>query len=291
MNEKYINEYLDYLKYVRKYSNDTINSYHNNLTKFNHYLGKKELCNVSNSDIESFINENSNLDHKTIAHYITVLNSFYKYLLDSEYIKANPIETIKHPKINAHLPAFLTEDEIRTLLDINLNTNYDYRNKAMLETLFATGIRISELVNLKIQDIDLESGILKVMGKGSKERLIPVDDVALTHLKNYLNSYRYSLLKKNKNTDYLFINNLGNQISRVGFYKIIKSEAIRANIKKDISPHTIRHTFATILLKNGADLRVIQELLGHSDIKTTQIYTHLIKEQLKKEYLDKHPRN
>ena len=161
----------------------------------------------------------------------------------------------------------------------------------MLETLFATGIRISELVNLKIQDVDLESGILKVMGKGSKERLIPTDDIAVNHLKNYLNNYRYTLLKKNKNTDYLFINNLGNKISRVGFYKIIKKEAIRANIKKDISPHTIRHTFATILLKNGADLRVIQELLGHSDIKTTQIYTHLIQEQLKKEYLDKHPRN
>lgn len=291
MNEKYILEYLDYINYVKKYSNETIKSYQDNLNKYNLYLNNKDILNINNSTIENFITSNSNLSHKTIAHYITVLNSFYKYLLDSNYITTNPVETIKHPKINQHLPVFLNDDEIKNLLNINLNTPYDYRNKAMLELLFSTGIRISELINLKIQDVDLINNVIKVLGKGSKERIIPIDDIAKNHLINYLNNYRFELLKKNTNIDYLFINNLGNKISRVGFFKIIKKEAIRANIKKEISPHTIRHTFATILLKNGADLRVIQELLGHSDIKTTQIYTHLIKEQLKKEYLDKHPRN
>ena len=291
MNEKYILEYLDYINYVKKYSNETIKSYADNLNKYNLYLNNKNILSVNNSTIEKYITSNNNLSHKTIAHYITVLNSFYKYLLDSNYITTNPVETIKHPKINQHLPVFLNEEEIKNLLNINLITPYDYRNKAMLELLFSTGIRISELINLKIQDIDLINNVIKVLGKGSKERIIPIDDIATKHLTNYINNYRYPLLKKNTNIDYLFINNLGNKISRVGFFKFIKKEAVRANIKKDISPHTIRHTFATILLKNGADLRVIQELLGHSDIKTTQIYTHLIKEQLKKEYFDKHPRN
>ena len=291
MNEKYILEYLDYINYVKKYSNETIKSYADNLNKYNLYLNNKNILSVNNSTIEKYITSNNNLSHKTIAHYITVLNSFYKYLLDSNYITTNPVETIKHPKINQHLPVFLNEEEIKNLLNINLITPYDYRNKAMLELLFSTGIRISELINLKIQDVDLINNVIKVLGKGSKERIIPIDDIATKHLTNYINNYRYPLLKKNTNIDYLFINNLGNKISRVGFFKFIKKEAVRANIKKDISPHTIRHTFATILLKNGADLRVIQELLGHSDIKTTQIYTHLIKEQLKKEYFDKHPRN
>ncbi len=291
MNEKYILEYLDYINYVKKYSNETIKSYTDNLNKFNLYIKNKDILNIDNSTIEIFITSNSDLSHKTIAHYITVLNSFYKYLLDSNYITTNPVETIKHPKINQHLPVFLNDEEIKNLLNVNLNTPYDYRNKAMLELLFSTGIRISELINLRIQDVDLINDVIKVLGKGSKERIIPIDNIAKEHLINYMNNYRYILLKKNTNIDYLFINNLGNKISRVGFFKIIKKEAVRANIKKEISPHTIRHTFATILLKNGADLRVIQELLGHSDIKTTQIYTHLIKEQLKKEYLDKHPRN
>ena len=291
MNEKYILEYLDYINYVKKYSNETIKSYTDNLNKFNLYMKNKDILNIDNSTIETFITSNSDLSHKTIAHYITVLNSFYKYLLDSNYITTNPVETIKHPKINQHLPVFLNDEEIKSLLNVNLNTPYDYRNKAMLELLFSTGIRISELINLRIQDVDLINDVIKVLGKGSKERIIPIDNIAKEHLINYMNNYRYTLLKKNTNIDYLFINNLGNKISRVGFFKIIKKEAVRANIKKEISPHTIRHTFATILLKNGADLRVIQELLGHSDIKTTQIYTHLIKEQLKKEYLDKHPRN
>lgn len=290
MNNKYLIEYLDYIKYVKKYSDKTVESYKNNLDKFINYIKNKDLLKVNQSDLEGFITTYDNLDHKTIAHYVTVLNSFYKYLLDSEYINSNPVETIKHPKVNVHLPVFLNEEEINRLLNIDLNTAYDYRNKAMLELLFCSGLRVSELVNLKVQDIDLENANIKVMGKGSKERVVPIDDEAIKHVKNYLINYRYDLIKK-ENNDYMFINNLGKNISRIGFYKFLKAQAIKAGIKKEMSPHTIRHTFATILLKNGADLRIIQELLGHSDIKTTQIYTHLINEQLKREYLDKHPRN
>ncbi len=221
MNEKYILEYLDYINYVKKYSNETIKSYTDNLNKFNLYIKNKDILNIDNSTIETFITSNSDLSHKTIAHYITVLNSFYKYLLDSNYITTNPVETIKHPKINQHLPVFLNDEEIKNLLNVNLNTPYDYRNKAMLELLFSTGIRISELINLRIQDVDLINDVIKVLGKGSKERIIPIDNIAKEHLVNYMNNYRYTLLKKNTNIDYLFINNLGNTISRVGFFKII----------------------------------------------------------------------
>lgn len=289
-NTTYIDKYIDYLKYEKKYSHKTIESYQNNLNKFNGYLDNKNIINLTPNDIENYINNNEELDHKTIAHYITVLNSFYKYLINIELTTNNPVETIKHPKIKQKLPVFLNEEELNKILDIDLTTPYDYRNKAMLELLFASGMRVSELINLTISDIDLENNLVKVLGKGSKERIIPIDNVAQKHLSNYIYNYRYQLLKKD-HTDYVFINNLGKQISRIGFYKFLKEQALKKGITKEISPHTIRHTFATVLLKNGADLRVIQELLGHQDITTTQIYTHLINEQLKREYLEKHPRN
>lgn len=186
------------------------------------------------------------------------------------------------------MPSILTEDEILKLLDIELTDNFSYRNKAMLELMYATGLRVSELINLKMQDIDFSQDIIRTFGKGSKERVIPIGDYAKEYLEKYIYEYRGSMLKK-ENTEYLFLNNHGKQMTRQGFFKIIKKIAKEKGINKELSPHTLRHSFASHLLKYGADLRTIQELLGHSDISTTQIYTHITNEELKKNYEDFHP--
>ena len=174
------------------------------------------------------------------------------------------------------------------IFDINLTDNFSYRNKAMLELMYGTGLRVSELVNLKLQDIDLTEDIVRTFGKGSKERIIPLGEYASFSLNEYINKYRSSMLKK-YNNEYLFLNNHGNKMTRQGFFKIIKIIADQKGINKSLSPHTLRHSFASHMLKYGADLRTIQELLGHSDISTTQIYTHITNEKLKENYKEFHP--
>ena len=210
-------------------------------------------------------------------------------MLNENIISSNPCTNISSPKIPKKLPNYLTEEEVDRLLNITLKTPYDYRNKAMLETLYATGLRITELCNLKISDIDLNNCFLRVVGKGKKERIVPLTDLAIKYLNIYVKNYRNEILKE-KDSEYLFISNIQKNISRQGFFKIIKSQMKIADIKKNVSPHVLRHSFATHLLKHGADLRIIQELLGHEDIQTTQIYAHLVNEKLKKDY-EYHPRN
>lgn len=283
-----INKYLDYLEFERKLSKNTIASYKNDLKSLDSYF-KDKLLSVSYSDLQKYLSTLKDLNARSVAHHITVINSFYNFLLDEEVIKENPCLNLVSPKIPKKLPNFLTEDEVNKLLDINLLSPYDYRNKAMLELLYATGLRISELCNLKITDVDIHNCFVRVYGKGSKERIVPVTDLALDYLKIYVTKYR-SIILKNTISDYLFISNNLTNISRQGFFKIIKKECQRSGIKKNVSPHVLRHSFATHLLKHGADLRVIQELLGHEDIATTQIYAHLVNDKLKKDY-ECHPRN
>ena len=283
-----INKYLDYLKYERKLSNNTILSYKNDLLKFYNCFNNK-LLNLKENDIRKYI-QSLNLNSRSVAHNITVLNSFYSFLIDENIIKTNPLENIKSPKLPNKLPNYLTEEEINKLLNVRLEKPYDYRNKAMLETLYATGLRITELINLKFNDIDLENCYLRVIGKGSKERIVPLSDIAIKYLNIYINNYR-SIILDNKNSDYLFISNAKNKITRQGFFKIIKQQARICGLTKEISPHILRHSFATHLLHHGADLRVIQELLGHSDISTTQIYTHLANNKIKNDYDEYHPRS
>lgn len=287
MNE-YIILYLDHLKYERKLSENTINSYRDNLKQFETYFEGKNILHLTDTDLKEFI---FNLDktEKTKAHYLTVLNSFYNFLIDESKLNTNPCETIKQPKLPKKLPNYLTIEEVDKLLDLRLNNPLAYRNKAMLELLYSTGIRITELVELKLNNIDFTDELIRVMGKGSKERIIPLGEEAIKYLKLYVNQYR-NLILKTKTSNYLFINNFGNKMSRQGFFKILKKECEIQGINKNISPHTLRHSFATHMLNNGADLRVIQELLGHSDISTTQIYTHISKEKIKKDY-EYHPRN
>ena len=289
MNKELITKYLDYLKYEKKLSNNTISSYKENLYVFLDSINKKELLKIESSDIKKFLEKENNKSSKTRAHYITVLNNFYTFLINESIINYNPLENIKLPKIEKKLPDYLTIEEVDKLLDISLNTAYDYRNKAMLETLYATGIRISELINLKVSDIDFNECFIRIMGKGSKERIVPFNDICKEYLEKYINIYRLELLK-HKDSEYIFINNLSKNISRQGFFKILKEICVKQGIKKNVSPHLLRHSFATHLLNNGADLRIIQELLGHSDLATTQIYTEVLNEKLKSDYESSHPR-
>jgi len=287
-NQEYFNKYLDHLLFERKLSKNTIASYKDNLDRFNIFLNGRSIKNLERKDIEEYLKFNKNMAEKSRAHYLTVIKNFYEFLVLEDLIDHNPCETIKPPKISKTLPVYLTEKEVDKLLDIDLKTAYDYRNKAMLELLYATGIRVSELIELKLNNISLDEDLIRVIGKGSKERISPISETAEYYLRIYINEYRNSLLKK-KDSDYLFINNFGNKISRQGFFKNLKQIAKKQGIEKEISPHTLRHSYATHLLSHGADLRIIQELLGHSDISTTQVYTHLLNDKVKSEY-EKHPR-
>ena len=285
----YINKYIDYIKFERKLSSNTIESYQNDLTDL-YLFFNEDIIKVKDEQMTKYIYSLRNLNARSLAHHITVINSFYEFLISEEILQTNPCEGIKSPKLPSKLPNYLTEDEVDKLMSVNLDSPFSYRNKAMLELLYATGLRVSELISLKFNDIDLTNDFVRVIGKGSKERIVPISDLAVKWLSIYLNQYRPIILK-NKDSEYLFISNALKPISRQGFFKIIKQEVRRAGINKDVSPHVLRHSFATHLLNHGADLRVIQELLGHSDISTTQIYTHLIKEKIKKDYEEYHPRS
>lgn len=286
--DKNIEKYLDYLQYEKKLSKNTLLSYKDNLKKFALFFNGKDLLNLTTDEIRDFLYD-KNIVARTRAHYLTVINSFYNYLVSENIIKNNPVQTIKLPRLPKKLPEFLTIEEVDKLLNIVPTKIYDYRNIAMMETLYATGIRVSELVNMKISDIDFHECFIKIFGKGSKERIVPINESAYNALKNYIDNYRIFLLKT-KPSEYVFINNFGNKISRQGFFKILKKLCKDAGINKEVSPHTLRHSFATHLLNNGANLRVIQTLLGHSNITTTQIYSHLSNESLKEDYKF-HPRN
>ena len=287
-SREYITSYLQYLEYEKKLSKNTIKAYDNDLNKLLEF--KNNLLSINNKDIKEFIKKSNNLSTKTLAHRLTVINSFYNYLLSENIISINPCYSINMPKIPSKLPEVLSEEEVDKLLDINLVDIYSYRNKAMLELLYATGMRASELTNLKLNNIDLNSCIVRIMGKGSKERIVPINDTTIKYLNIYINNYRKEILNK-KDSEYLFISNALKPITRQGLFKIIKKECIRAGIKKNVYPHILRHSFATHLLNHGANIRIIQELLGHEDITTTEIYTHLSNETIKKDYEEYFPRS
>lgn len=290
MNDELISEFLSYLELDLNYSNNTINSYDNDLKRFENYFKNKNILKLNVNDLLKFISSLKDLSPASVSHMISTLKTFYSYYIKIDKIKVNPTDALKSPKLGLHLPEYLTEDEIDKLLDIEVIDPFSARNKAILELMYATGLRISEVISLEFKNIDMEECIVRVMGKGSKERIVPINDYALKALNTYIEEYRPLMIKKEIN-NYIFLNNHGNQMTRQGVFKMIKQECLKKGIKKDISPHTIRHTFATHLLLNGADLRIIQELLGHSDISTTQIYTHLTNEELYNDYKKYFPRD
>lgn len=289
MNEVYIADFLSFIESDLGYSDNTINSYDTELSDFSEFIGNKDFTKVTIKNIENYLKTLEELAPSSIAHRISTLKSFYSYLVKTSIVASSPVESIKQPKLGLHIPECLTYDEIDMLLDIEVKTPFDSRNKAILELLYATGLRISELINLKFSNFDVEECIVRVIGKGDKERIVPIYDSALEYLKIYINNYRYSLLIKGP-SEYIFLNNHGEPLTRQAVFKMIKKECLIKGIKKNISPHTLRHTFASHLLQNGADLRIIQELLGHSSLSTTQIYTHVTNEKLKNDYFEYHPR-
>lgn len=287
MNDRLINDFKNYLELERNYSNNTGLSYVKDVTLFSDFI-KKDLLLVDKKDIEKYI-RSLNKSSKTISHVISSLKSFYNYYMRMGNIKSNPTDEIDRPKIEKKIPEFLTLEEVSSLLNFEVNNEFEARNKAILELLYSSGLRISELTSLELSNIDLDECLVRVMGKGSKERIVPLGDYAIDALKEYIYFYR-PMLNKN-NSSYVFLNNRGGVLSRQFIFKVIKEECIKKGIRKNVSPHTLRHTFATHLLKNGADLRIIQELLGHENLSTTQIYTHLTNDKLKHDYEDYFPRN
>ncbi len=284
-----IRNFKTYLLVEKKYSSNTIEAYTRDLKKF-YAFTKLEASQITEKDIHDYLKylKQEGIQERSVSRVISCLKSFYKFLLIDKVVTRNPMENIEIPKLKKSLPHALSEEEVNALLEVPLVDHFSYRNKAMLELLYASGLRVSELVSLTLQDIDLENASLRVMGKGSKERIVPMGEYACYFVRLYLEEHRIFLIKKEYN-DYLFLNNHGKKLTRQGFFKIIKERAREAGIKKELSPHTLRHSFATHLLNHGADLRSIQELLGHSDISTTQIYTHVSNEHLKENYKKFHP--
>lgn len=288
MNDNYINDFLLYLEMDLNYSKNTINTYQNNLSILSNNINK-DLLKLNSKDIEHFISS-LNLESSSISNYLSSFKTFYNYYIKIGMLKENPVLLIDSPKLKKHLPTYLTIDEIDKLLNIEIKDAFNARNKSLLELLYATGLRISELVNLEFKNIDLNDCIVRIMGKGSKERIVPINDTAIKYLKIYVKDYRHCLVKKEQN-NYVYLNNHGKKMTRQGVFKMLKKRTLEANIKKDVSPHTLRHSIATHMLENGADLRIIQEFLGHESISTTQIYTHLSNQKLKSDYMEYFPRN
>ena len=260
----------------------TIDSYLLDLYKYLEYI-KKDYNKTNNKDIYNYLKNLSDNSYSiySVVRKISSIKSFYNYLSEESIYEINL--NIERPKFYKKLPHVLTIDEVDKLLDIKLETPFDYRNKAMLEVMYATGLRVSELISLTNQNIDLDKKIVRCYGKGNKERIVPIGETAIKYLKLYLEEYRDALTKKTL-CDSLFLNNHGKTLSRQGFFKMLKQQAEIKGIKENITPHMLRHSFATHLLNNGADLRSIQLMLGHENISTTGIYTNVSKDKLKENY-------
>ncbi|AWM73650.1 MULTISPECIES: site-specific tyrosine recombinase XerD [unclassified Lactobacillus] len=291
-----VEDYLRYSQIERGLSDNTIFAYRQDLMDFLAFLKKEGLDSWPTKavDIDAFLAEQRDLNKATssISRMISSLRKFYQWLVRQNIQKINPMLEIDSPKKEHRLPVALSVDEVTKLLDQpDVTKKLGIRDRALLETLYATGIRVSELINLKFSDLHEELKLLKVLGKGSKERLIPISDVAISWIKSYQEKVRDPLLlKSGKYTDTIFLNNRGGALTRQAVWQIIKRYCQMAGIKKNVTPHTLRHTFATHLLENGADLRVVQEILGHSDISTTQIYTNLSQQHILQVYAKTHPR-
>ncbi len=290
--EDCINDFINYCMIEKGLSNKTKESYLNDLTIYKNFLLERKKINIQDTnsdDIKSFLMDRKEEESTTIAHNLTVIRNFYSYLMKENIINKNPCEYIDSPKVKKSLPKALSIEEVDLLLDISLNTPFDYRNKAMLELMYGCGLRVSELVNLELNNIDRVNCTIRITGKGSKDRLIPIGEYSLKYLNLYLER-RESLLKE-KSCNKLFLNNHGTGITRQGFFKNLKEILQEKGLNPNISPHTLRHSFATHLLNRGADLRSIQEMLGHSDISTTRIYTKINDEKVIEEYDDCHYRS
>ncbi|MGX7013667.1 site-specific tyrosine recombinase XerD [Vagococcus silagei] len=290
-------EYLHYLKIERGLSENTILSYRRDLTSYLLFLEKANVTSwddISRYFILDFLEQmkQDNKSSATIIRMISSLRRFHQFLRQERYAEADPMQHIDTPKKQQHLPQTLSVEEVERIIEApDTTTILGIRDRTILEVMYATGLRVSELINLKLDNLHLSLGLLQTVGKGDKERIVPLGDTAISWVEQYLDEVRPSLvLKANEDQGYLFLNYQGTGFSRQGIWKNLKVYVVEAGITKEVTPHTLRHSFATHLLENGADLRVVQELLGHADISTTQIYTHISKKRMTDVYKQYFPR-
>jgi integrase/recombinase XerD len=291
-----IEEFLQSIQFEKGLSENTVSAYKNDLFQFSNFVGKhfdmsSTLELAESEHIQKFVElaHQAGKSHRSVSRSLSALRAFFLYQISLGRRKDNPLKQITNPKIQIALPKTLSEQQVEHLLnEPNCDDPVEFRDKAMLEVLYATGLRVSELVKLQLHELGLQQGVVRVTGKGGKERLVPLGETALDLLLAYLKTARADLLKQS--SDIVFPSRRGRQMTRQTFWHRIKLYATRANIDVELSPHTMRHAFATHLLNHGADLRVVQMLLGHSDLSTTQIYTHVAKERLQSIVVEHHPR-
>ena len=287
--------YLRDLKLERGYSPNTVEAYKHDLEWLLGYLEQEGLdpLSVKLEDLEHFaaMLSDHGISAKSQARILSGVRSFYRYLVLDGYLDVDPTELLESPHLPQHLPEYLSTEEVDALENsIDLTSNEGHRNRAIIEVFFSCGLRVSELTNLKLSDLFLSQGFIRVNGKGGKQRLVPISERAIHELELWFDDRRQMEIKPGEE-DYVFLNRRGHHLTRTMILIMVKRQAEAAGIKKTISPHTLRHSFATALLKGGADLRIIQELLGHADLGTTEIYTHMDDESLRQEILLHHPRN
>lgn len=292
----FLKEYLSILKLEKNLSENTIQSYRNDLSSFIKFLEGYNISDpseIKQKHLSDFFKslKDIGLSSRSASRYHSALKGFFKYLYINKYIKKSPIDKISAPKLSKYLPSVLNVNEIDLILSKpDIDDKLGLRDKAVLELLYACGLRVSELINLKISNLFFSEEVIRVFGKGSKERIVPIGSSAVKWINKYLIRSRIILEKKMKSENYLFLNSRGTKLSRMGIWKIVEKYVKETNIKKEVHPHTFRHSFATHLLEGGADLRAVQEMLGHSDISTTQIYTHIDRDYIKQMHRDFHPR-
>ena len=288
-----IDQFINHLRLEKGLSDNTIQSYSRDLNRFAEYLGQHNISvlDTTQAQIQQYlVFLNESLSARSMGRNLSSIKMFFRFLKIEGKIGHNPSRLVASPKLPKRLPKTFSLEEVEKLLaSPDPSTNLGLRDQAMLELLYATGLRVSELISLKVSNLNLEAGFVRTMGKGAKERMVPVGETALEATKHYLTQARQNLLK-GRSSSHLFLNARGKPISRQGFWKIIRKYGIIAGIKNEITPHSLRHSFATHLLERGADLRAVQIMLGHADISTTQIYTHVTGERLKQVHEKYHPR-
>lgn len=292
MNTELIDQFIDYYWLSTGASKNTLAAYRSDLKIFNKWLAGKSLISVNSKHIQDYFSDRqkNNISSSSQARILTCLHSFYQYLLANQLIKKDPTEQLSQPKLEKKLPVFLNIQEVEKLLEAPSSSSlFGQRDRAMLELLYSCGLRVSELINLSYHNINLKEEFIRIHGKGNKERVLPMGEMAIDYLLKYETNARPMLLKNGQSDSY-FLSNRGSAMSRQNFFYIIKAYANQVGIDKPLSPHSLRHAFATHLVQKGADLRSVQLMLGHSDISSTQLYTHIQNAQLKAQHAKHHPR-
>jgi len=292
MNTELIDQFIDYYWLSTGASKNTLAAYRSDLKIFNKWLAGKSFISVKSKHIQEYFSDRqkNNIGSSTQARTLTCLHSFYEYLLANQLINKDPTELLSQPKLEKKLPVFLNIQEVEKLLEAPSSSSlFGQRDRAMLELLYSCGLRVSELINLSYHNINLKEEFIRIHGKGNKERVLPMGEMAIDYLMKYETNARPMLLKNGQSDSY-FLSNRGSAMSRQNFFYIIKAYANQVGIDKPLSPHSLRHAFATHLVQKGADLRSVQLMLGHSDISSTQLYTHIQNAQLKAQHAKHHPR-